>query len=159
MNNNLKSRRRSDYPYQLDYRTRWSDNDMYHHINNSIYNFLFDSIINTYLITHCSLHPPTSPQIFLAVSTSCSYFAPISFPAVIDLGLRVTRLGKASVRYEVGVFERGAEDVRAVGGFVHVFVERGSGETVRGGIEGDQRSGLERILVREGGEGTGKAKL
>ncbi|CAL8574523.1 hypothetical protein XPA_000480 [Xanthoria parietina] len=132
-NNNLKSRRRSDYPYQLDYRTRWSDNDMYHHVNNSIYNFLFDSIINTYLITHCSLHPPTSPQIFLAVSTACTYFAPISFPAVIDLGLRVMKLGTASVTYEVGVFERGAEDVRAVGNFVHVFVERGGGKTVRGG--------------------------
>lgn len=63
--------------------------------------------------------------------------------------------------YEVGVFERGAEDVRAVGGFVHVFVERGSGKTVRGGIDGDARVGLERILMRkgEGAEEIAKAKL
>ncbi|KAL8656757.1 MAG: hypothetical protein Q9226_002571, partial [Calogaya cf. arnoldii] len=121
----------------------------------------FDSIINSYLITHCSLNPPASPQIFLVVSTSCNYFAPISFPAVIDLGLRVTKLGKASVTYEVGVFEKGKEDVRAVGGFVHVFVQKGSGKTVETGIGGDARIGLEKILVMEG-EGkreTAKAKL
>lgn len=40
LNTQLKSRRRSDYLYHLEYRTRWSDNDMYHHVNNSIYNFL-----------------------------------------------------------------------------------------------------------------------
>jgi hypothetical protein len=36
----LKKRVRSDYGYILEYRTRWSDNDMYDHMNNSIYNFL-----------------------------------------------------------------------------------------------------------------------
>jgi acyl-CoA thioester hydrolase len=52
---------------------------MYHHMNNSVYYYLyayilhavlsqlmnsrFDSVVNTYLIQHCSLHPPTSPQI------------------------------------------------------------------------------------------------
>lgn len=36
----LKQRRRKDYGYILEYRTRWSDNDMYDHMNNSIYSFL-----------------------------------------------------------------------------------------------------------------------
>ena len=55
----LKKRTRKDYGYILEYRTRWfvhtyspfqwfetdykalrSDNDMYDHMNNSIYNFL-----------------------------------------------------------------------------------------------------------------------
>jgi acyl-CoA thioester hydrolase len=37
----LKQRQRSDYGYVMDYRTRWADNDMYDHMNNSIYNFLY----------------------------------------------------------------------------------------------------------------------
>ena len=37
----LKRRRRSDYVYHLEYRTRWSDNDMYDHMNNSVYYFLY----------------------------------------------------------------------------------------------------------------------
>jgi hypothetical protein len=53
----LKARRRDEYKFELEYRTRWysrlirpvfappltalrSDNDMYHHLNNSIYYFL-----------------------------------------------------------------------------------------------------------------------
>jgi acyl-CoA thioester hydrolase len=50
----------------------------------------------------------------------------MGFPALIDLGLRVKKLGKSSVTYEIGVFERGVEDVKAVGEFVHVFVDRES---------------------------------
>lgn len=36
----VKSRKRSDYGYFLDYRTRWSDNDQYGHVSNTIYNIL-----------------------------------------------------------------------------------------------------------------------
>lgn len=36
----VKSRKRSDYSYFLDYRTRWSDNDQYGHVSNTIYNIL-----------------------------------------------------------------------------------------------------------------------
>jgi acyl-CoA thioester hydrolase len=151
----LKARLRTDYPYTLDYRTRWSDNDMYHHMNNSIYNFLYDSIINTYLITHCGLSPKTSAQYGLVVHSHTDYFAPIAFPAVAELCLRVNKLGKSSVTYEIAVFEKGVEGVRAVGEFVHVFVERGSGRPGARGMGVGLRRGLEGILVREGG----RAKL
>ena len=84
--NTLKGRQRTDYPFHLDYRTRWSDNDMYHHLNNSIYSFLFDSIINTYLIKECGLDPAQSEQIGIVVESNASFFAPVSYPAVLDLG-------------------------------------------------------------------------
>ncbi|KIJ16270.1 hypothetical protein PAXINDRAFT_75340, partial [Paxillus involutus ATCC 200175] len=67
----------------------------------------------------------------------CQFFSALSFPDVLDLGLRVTSLGKSSVTYEVGVFKvrapnTGVPDNRAsltsdaptaVGGYTHVFVE------------------------------------
>ena len=56
--NHLKARRRSDYVYFLTHRTRWSDNDMYLHMNNSIYYQLFDLIVNIYLIERCGFTPP-----------------------------------------------------------------------------------------------------
>ncbi|KAI4093127.1 MAG: hypothetical protein LQ344_003110 [Seirophora lacunosa] len=153
----LRSRRRGDYPFHLTYRTRWSDNDMYAHLNNSVYGHLFDSIINAYLITRCGLHPPTSPRIFLAVSTTAAFFAPVAFPAVVDLGLRVTKLGTSSVTYEVGVFEEGADEVRCVGGFVHVCVEKGTRRTAEGGMGDGVREGLRPLLVvAKGGK---RAKL
>ena len=121
---------------------------MYHHMNNSIYSFLFDSIINTYLMEHCGLDPLISDQIGLVVHSYCDYFGSIAFPKVVDLGLRVTKLGKSSVTYEVGVFESGAEDVRAVGGFTHVFVDREKNRPASSGMTLKIREGLERILVQ-----------
>ncbi|KAF2189038.1 Thioesterase/thiol ester dehydrase-isomerase [Zopfia rhizophila CBS 207.26] len=145
----LKRRRRSDYKFQLEYRTRWSDNDMYHHLNNSIYYFLFDSVVNTYLIKHCSLHPPTSSQIGLVVHSHCDYLAPIEFPAVVDLALRVNKLGKSSVSYEIGVFEHGQEEVKAVGEFVHVFVDRESRKPGMQGMAEELKKGLSEILANK----------
>ncbi|KAF2138821.1 uncharacterized protein K452DRAFT_255713 [Aplosporella prunicola CBS 121167] len=148
-------RQRRDYAFLLDYRTRWSDNDMYDHMNNSTYYFLFDSVVNTYLMTHCALHPPTSLQIGLVVHSHCDYFAPLGFPAVAELALRVNKLGKSSVTYEIGVFEKGVEDVRAVGEFVHVFVDRESRRPAASGMGEGLREGLRKIQV----ESKDKAKL
>lgn len=120
---------------------------MYDHMNNSVYYFLFDSVVNTYLIQHCALHPPTSSQIGLVVHSHCDYFAPLGFPAVADLALRVNKLGKSSVTYEIGVFERGIEEVRAVGEFVHVFVDRDTRKPGTNGMSENLRQGLEKIIA------------
>ncbi|EIM88557.1 thioesterase [Stereum hirsutum FP-91666 SS1] len=142
----LKERKRSDYAHFLTYRTRWSDNDQYSHMNNAIYYHLFDSIINSYLISHCGLSPQSSQHIGLVVTSFCNFYAPVSFPAVLELGLRVNKLGSSSVSYEVGVFEDGGEQVSAVGGYTHVFVETGSRKSAKMGKE--MRSGLEKLLVK-----------
>lgn len=145
----LKQRRQKDYGFHLEYRTRWSDNDMYDHMNNSVYSFLFDSIINAYLIEHCGLRPSTSPQIGLVVHSNAEYFGSVGFPSIVDLALRVNKLGKSSVTYEVGVFEHGKEDVKAVGGYTHVFVERETNRPAASGISEKIRKGLERLLIDE----------
>ena len=72
--------------------------------------------------------------------------------------MRVNRIGKTSVEYEVGIFQQGHDDVRAVGGFTHVFCDHRTGRPVPGGMGREIREGLERILVR-GGNGDGKPKL
>ncbi|XP_006459529.1 hypothetical protein AGABI2DRAFT_191480 [Agaricus bisporus var. bisporus H97] len=129
----LKHRARADYFYFLTYRTRWSDNDQYSHMNNAIYYHLFDSIVNAYLIQNCSINPKdrtSSSLIGLVVESHCQFFSPVSFPEVLDLGLRVNKLGKSSVEYEVGVFLQGKDEPAAVGGYTHVFVDSESRKSV-----------------------------
>lgn len=109
----------------------------------------FDSIVNSYLIQHCSLHPPTSDSIGLVVHSHCDYFAPVGFPAVVDLCLRVNKLGKSSVTYEIGVFEKGVEEVKAVGNFIHVFVEREGRRPAVEGMAENLKKGLGAIVVSE----------
>ncbi|KAF9074358.1 HotDog domain-containing protein [Rhodocollybia butyracea] len=145
---NLKSLGRADFKYSLTYRTRWSDNDQYSHINNSIYYHFFDSIVNTYLIESCGQNPQQSPSIGLVISSWCQYFAPLSFPDVLDFCLRVKKLGSSSVTYEIGVFKQGSNIPAAVGGYTHVFVDRESRKSIT--LQPLTRHGLSALLVSDG---------
>jgi acyl-CoA thioester hydrolase len=73
----------------------------------------------------------------------------VAYPSVVDLGLRVLKLGKSSVLYEVGIFEQGQDTVKAVGGFIHVFVEQGSRRPAKDGMDQTIRDGLQQILTNE----------
>jgi len=107
----------------------------------------FDSVVNTYLIQHCALDPPTSPLIGLVVHSHCDYFAPVSFPAVVQLALRVNKLGKSSVTYEIAVFDRDHDDPKAVGEFVHVFVGRDDRKPSTAGMARELKEGLAKLVV------------
>ncbi|KAF9778957.1 thioesterase [Thelephora terrestris] len=140
-----KGRKRSDYGYFLSYRTRWSDNDQYSHMNNAVYYHLYDSIINDYLAKHCGVKATSSSVIGLVVTSSSDFYRPVGYPQVLELGLRVSKLGKSSVTYEVGVFEEGVELVAAVGGYTHVFVERSNRKP--GNMSSEIRAGLEKLAL------------
>ena len=71
---------------------------------------------------------------------------------MLDLGLRVNRLGSSSVTYEVGVFEEGKDVPSAVGGYTHVFVESVSRKSSP--MDEALRSGLAKLAAVES-----KAKL
>lgn len=75
------------------------------------------------------------------------YFSFISFPVVAELAMRVNKLGKSSVTYEVALFEKGIDEVKSVGEFVHVFVDRATGRPGARGMNEMMRCGLERIRV------------
>jgi acyl-CoA thioester hydrolase len=121
--------------------TRWMDNDVYGHVNNVVYYSFFDTVVNQYLVEAGVLDFEAGEVVGLVVETRCRYFAPVSFPQVVDAGRRVARLGTTSVRYEIGLFfaparapaaptDRAApaptDDVApaAEGHFVHVYVDR-----------------------------------
>ncbi|KIW21420.1 hypothetical protein PV08_02000 [Exophiala spinifera] len=118
-------RRRADYTYHLDFRLRWSDNDVFGHVNNPYYGVLIDSIVNQYMIEECGYKVARDEQAGIIANTYCDYFGSVSYPDVVECGLRLVKLGKASVTYEVGIFRRGDDDVKAVGGSTHVFVRQG----------------------------------
>lgn len=117
---------RHEFPHYLTIATRWMDNDIYGHVNNALYYGFFDTVINHFLISEGGLDIHAGGIIGLAVETQCRFFQPISFPDVVDAGLRIARLGTSSVRYEVGLFRQGDEAIAAFGYFVHVFVDRES---------------------------------
>jgi acyl-CoA thioester hydrolase len=115
---------RASYGHFLSIATRWMDNDVYGHVNNVVYFAYFDTVINGYLIAEGGLDFERSPTIGLCVESHCTYLRAVAFPDEIEAGLRVARIGRTSVRYEIGIFTRGIDDIAAHGWFVHVFVDR-----------------------------------
>ncbi|GAA4010146.1 thioesterase family protein [Sphingomonas humi] len=107
-----------------DLTLRWADNDAYGHVNNTVYYQWFDSAVNDFLVSEGLLDIVAGDPICLVVGTSCNYFAPLSFPGDVEVGLKVAELGRSSVRYDVGVFAKGAEEAAAAGTFIHVAVSR-----------------------------------
>ncbi|HEY0294309.1 MAG TPA: thioesterase family protein, partial [Bordetella sp.] len=103
---------------------RWMDNDVYRHVNNVVYYSFFDTAVNRLLIEAGLLDVAESPVIGLVVETGCRYFAPVAFPDEIHAGVRVARLGRSSVRYEIGLFRNDEDKASAAGHFVHVYVDR-----------------------------------
>jgi acyl-CoA thioester hydrolase len=116
--------KRTDYPHLLPITTRWSDNDVYGHVNNVVYYSYFDTVVNEYLLRHGVLDFTAGETIGLVVETHCNFFAPLVFPEPIEAGVRVEKLGNTSVRYEVAIFAQGSDDAAAQGHFVHVYVDR-----------------------------------
>ncbi len=138
-------RPRQAYRHFLSIASRWMDNDVYGHINNVVYYSFFDTVVNRFLIEAGALDIHRGDVIGLVVETGCQYFAPLAFPDVIDAGLRVERIGRSSVRYEVGLFQAGTQQAAAQGHFVHVYVGRDTRRPVA--LPDALRSALDRILI------------
>ncbi len=137
--------RREDYAHVLSIPTRWADNDVYGHVNNVEYYAFFDTVINAWLIREGGLDIAAGDVIGLCAESHCAYSAALTFPETVVAALRVGKLGRSSVRYEIGLFSEAIAEPAAEGWFVHVFVERSSRKPIE--IPLPLRTALERLVV------------
>src|SRR3954469_8022121 len=133
------------YPHRTSIPTRWKDNDVYGHVNNVEYYSFFDTAINAWLIQEGGLDIHAGEVIGVCAESHCRYKGGIAFPDTIDVGLRVGKLGRSSVRYELELGRAGEPGALAEGWFVHVFVDRGTRRPVE--IPAPLRGCLERLQV------------
>jgi acyl-CoA thioester hydrolase len=108
---------RDAYRSYMRLTTRWMDNDAYGHLNNVVYYSLFDTAVNGYLIGAgaSTSSAATSSGWWSrrsATTSRRSSSRPPSRPA------RASRIGRSSVRYEIGLFAEGERSARARGHFV-----------------------------------------
>ena len=134
---------RADYKVFYPISTRWSDNDIYGHVNNVTYYSYFDTAANRYLIEEGGLDISDGSIVGYVVNSGCQYHAPITYPETIEAAVRVDRLGTSSVQYGIAIFREGEERAAAHGHFVHVFVDRVADRSVP--IPANLRAALERL--------------
>jgi acyl-CoA thioester hydrolase len=118
---------RSSYRAWRTATTRWSDDDVYGHLNNARYFDLIDTAVNAHLHEATGVDIRRLSAIGVVAEVSCRYFAEMGYPRPIEMGLAVERLGTSSVIYRVGLFQGDPDGEGALasaeGRFVHVYVD------------------------------------
>ncbi len=132
---------RDDYRYWSTVPTRWNDNDIYGHVNNTVHYAAMDTVINRWMIEQGVLDLEGSDTIGLCVESGCRYVASMEYPDELAVGLRIAKLGSSSVVWEAGLLRARDDLLVAEGRFVHVFVDRRDrrprplGEAVRSAMQ------------------------
>ena len=115
--------RRAEFRFTTEIQTRWSDNDMFGHLNNVTYNRFFEAVVVAFFRDRVPLDLMRDPVIPYAAEIMCRFGKALAFPEIVDGALRV---GNTSVRYVLALFRKGDDDASAFGYWVHVFVDRGT---------------------------------
>jgi len=136
---------RENFAWFLKIPTRWIDNDMYGHMNNAKYYSIYENLIMTFLEVESGLDTGTGAIRCFTAENGCRYHAALKYPNIIDAGLRIAKIGNSSVRYEMGLFAEGQEQVAATGFVIDVYVDATTEKPVR--VPDDFRAALSRCVM------------
>ena len=92
-------------------------------MNNARYFEIIDTVVNNHLEQSTGTDIRKLPAIGVVAEVGCRYFAEVGYPAPVDLGIVVDKVGTSSVVYRVGLFQGDADEAAAEGRFVHVYVD------------------------------------
>lgn len=126
MRERLQPLTRRAYPWHVETCLQWADSDLYGHLNNVAYLAYFDTALNMALVEHGALDVAQGAggPIGLVVQSGAQYFAEVTFPSRLHIGVRVEAIGRTSLTWGFGLFARDGETCAARGNFVHVYVDR-----------------------------------
>ena len=115
----------TDYRWTRPFPTRWHDNDVFGHVNNTIYYAAMDTTVTSWLLGpggHALVDdeatPPSSSRPPAATSP------PARSPTRSSSGCAPTGSAPRACRWGLGIFRESDGELLATGTFVHVFVDR-----------------------------------
>jgi len=133
------------YPVEVRFSIHWGEMDALGHVNNARYFTWFESA-RMALFERIGLDTGGVPGVGpILAHTSCDFLAPVTYPAEIAAGTRISRLGNTSFTMQYGVTLLSAEPPRLVarGEGVVVLIDYRTGRKVR--IPADLRQALEAL--------------
>ncbi len=116
--------RRGDFRFFTELQTRWSDNDMFGHLNNVTYYRFFEAVVVDFFLREMRVDLFKGDTVPFAAESTCRFRKALSWPQAVEGAFRVEHMGTSSVRYGLALFAKGEEEAAADGHWVHVFVDR-----------------------------------
>lgn len=118
----------SDFPVVIRLPVLWGDQDVYCHVNNTTYIRWFESARVAYMIrvgfSHQGLqgYRPGSLEPILA-AVHCDFRRPLTFPDSVQIGTRISRIGRTSMTLQHKLVSEAHHDVAAEGTSVFVVFD------------------------------------
>lgn len=108
---------------------RWGDMDAYGHVNNTVYFRYFEQARVEWLErmgSRVSSDEPVGPVI---INASCTFFAPVNYPATVVIEMYAGDPGRTSVMTWYKLFVEGDERVYAEGAAKTVWMDTRTGKS------------------------------
>lgn len=124
---------RSDFRFHYGFRVRYSEIDGQMVVFNAHYLTYFDTAISEYFraMDYDQVADAKRTGIdFHTVKALVEYRAPIRFDREIDVCVRVGRIGRSSLSFDLAIFARGTDDLYTTGEIVWVYTDQASHRTV-----------------------------
>ncbi|ROO26563.1 thioesterase [Salinisphaera japonica YTM-1] len=122
---------RADYAHLTPIKVKWGEMDSLGHVNNAVYfRYSEDGRIDyIHGISEDADHQTSDGPIL--ADLQCSFRAQLRFPADVEIGTRVKRIGRSSLDIEQCLFLAGTDDVVAVYANVVVWFDYGAQTSMR----------------------------
>jgi acyl-CoA thioester hydrolase len=120
---------RASFPFYEPIQLRWSDFDMFQHVNNVLNYRFFEHVIIAFMDKRFDFNFAATNILTFARATSCEFLKPMNYAdlqgekAMLQAGLCVSHLGTSSVQYTIGLFIDGDDTPASIGRWTHVYVD------------------------------------
>ncbi len=115
---------RTTFSFWHEMTVRWADIDSMGHVNNAVYFTYFEAIrIEFFRHVYPACFARDGRQAPVVASASCNYRRELRYPATIELGLHIRRVGARSLEFGYGIFPAQDETLIADGHSVAVWVD------------------------------------
>lgn len=103
----------------------WGDMDSFGHVNNVVY-YTYAQNARIHYNTQLNLFNESTFSVMAA--SSCQYFKPVTYPDTLWIGVRVKKIGNASVIHEYTYYSTAMSTIVARGESVLVYLDKASGQ-------------------------------
>lgn len=122
---------RETYKFWVPVSVRWGDMDAYGHVNNAVYFTYCESVRLAYferIGMFAGAYPETHKPAL--VHASLNFRQQVVYPAELEVGARVPRVGTKSFTLDIAMAYKGTDDIVADGSSVIAWVDYAKGKAI-----------------------------